>query len=122
MATRKDKETTLAIPFNRVLGYTCPQCLSVGIGAKWADGTNYCPKCGQKIKLINADGGEWALLLKDVTKIKDVEKTNIVTTMSDYSAGLSRPTKTINGVFLERMRKALDEIANDQCAGQMTLF
>lgn len=120
MATKKDKETTLAIPFNKVLGYTCPQCLSVGVGAKWADGTNYCPKCGQKIKLVNVDVGEWAMLLKDVQEIPNVEKTNIVTTQPDYTQGLSRPKRTINGVYLERMRKALAE--SEQIKGQLSLF
>lgn len=120
MATSKDKETTLAIPFNNVLGYTCPSCLSVGIGAKWANGTNYCPKCGQKIKLINVNKGEWKELLKDVSKIANVENTNIVTTSPDYSGGFTRPKRQITGVYLERMRKAIAK--SDQIAGQISFF
>lgn len=115
-----ERDITLSIPFNKVLGYTCPKCLSVGIGAKWAQGTNYCPKCGQKIKLINVDNGDWALMLKDVEKIPHVTDTNIVTTCLDMSTGLSHAKKQINGVYVERMKAYNDK--NAQIEGQMSLF
>lgn len=111
-------EMTLAIPFDETIGYCCPGCLSVGIGKKWAQGTNYCPKCGQHIRLMNEK--DWKDLLKDVNRIPDVMKTNIVTTQVDFSNGFSHSTRNINGVFLERLRawKSNDE----QIEGQMSIF
>ena len=114
-----ERDLILSIPFNKVLGYNCPKCQSIGIGAKWAQGTNYCPKCGQRIKLINVDNGDWALLLKDANKIPNVIDTNIVTTCIDLSEGLSSK-KQINGVYVERMRAYNNKYA--QIEGQLSLF
>ena len=111
-------EMTLAIPFNKTIGYTCPCCLSVGIGAKWGMGTNYCPKCGQHIKLLDVDT-DWKELVKDVNKVPDVMKTNIVTTAWDFSKGLNHDAKYINGVYLERFRAYKNNDA--QIEGQMNI-
>lgn len=116
---KQDRESTLAIPFNMILGYNCPNCLSVGIGAKWAAGTNYCPKCGQKIKLVNVNNGEWQMLLSDVQKIPNVEETDIVTTSLDFSEGMDKAKRSINGVYIDRMRTYFKN--KEQCAGQMSL-
>lgn len=112
-------ELTLAIPFDETLGYTCPCCLSVGIGKKWGQGTNYCPKCGQHIKLMKVEK-DWAELKKDVMKIPDVMQTNIVTTAWDFSKGLDKDAKYINGVYLERFRDYKNK--NAQIEGQMSIF
>lgn len=120
MAEKKEKEMQLAIPFNAVLGYSCPICKSIGIGAKWAQGTNYCPKCGQRIKLVSVNDGSWETLLKDVAKIPNVINTDIVTTEIDLSQGLNYANRRINGVFLERMRTRLED--SEQVEGQMNIF
>lgn len=113
-----ERDIALSIPFDKTLGYTCPKCLSVGIGAKWAQGTNYCPKCGQKIKLI--EKRDWPLILKDAEKIPDVTETNIVTTATDFSEGLNKAKKYINGVYMERLKAYFDK--NAQIEGQMSIF
>lgn len=120
MAKNVTKDLVLAIPFNETLGYTCPICLSVGIGAKWAQGTNYCPKCGQRIKLIRVDNGDWALLQKDAHKIPDIMDTNIITTGVDFSKGFTGAAKYINGIYLERLKAWGDK--NAQIEGQLNIF
>lgn len=115
---KEEREQVLAIPFNNVLGYCCPICKGVGIGAKWAKGTNYCPCCGQRVKLISVETGDWALLMHDCKKIPNVFNTDVVTTqLIAVSGGFERD---INGVYLERMRKRLAE--KDQVHGQMSIF
>ena len=118
--TAADREQILAIPFNETCGYTCPQCLSVGIGAKWGQGTYYCPKCGQHIKLVNVKNGDWAEMVKDAEKIPQVMETNIVTTAIDLSQGLTNCKRYINGVFLGRMKDYKNK--NAQIEGQLSLF
>ena len=120
MGKSLEKDLVLAIPFNSELGYTCPSCLSVGIGAKWAQGTNYCPKCGQHIKLINVDNYDWANLLRDAEKIPDVMDSNIVTTGLDLSHGFTKAKKFINGIYLQRLKDYGDK--NAQIEGQMNLM
>ena len=116
-----ERDLVLAIPFDETIGYTCPICLSVGIGKKWGEGINFCPKCGQHIKLINTTkGNDWALLLKDVQKIPNVIDSNIVTTSWDLRHGLQYDKKIITGVFMERMKSYNDK--NAQIEGQLSLF
>lgn len=114
-----ERDLILAIPFDEVLGYCCPICRSVGVGAKWANGTNFCPKCGQRIKLVNS-GADWQQLVKDAEKIPNVIDTNIVTTQIDFTEGLSHAKNVINGVFTERMKTYNDK--NAQIEGQLSLF
>lgn len=112
------REIALAIPFNKVLGYDCPICKSVGIGAAWAEGTNYCPKCGQRIKLVSVENGSWNELVKDACKIPNVRDTDIVTTHPIAVAGGFE--EIINGVYLNLMRKYFSK--SDQVEGQLSMF
>lgn len=109
-----ERDLTLAIPYTAAKGYICPKCLTAG------KKVNYCPKCGQKIKLIDSDGSDWAQLLKDVGKIPGVIETDIVTSQIDFSCGYENRVRYINGVFLERMKAYNDK--NAQIEGQLSLF
>lgn len=122
MATIKsvEKDLTLAIPFNDVLGCSCPKCLSVAIGLKLKSNMHYCPYCGQHLKMVSVDSGDWALLLKDVNKIPNVMDTDIVMTGLDTNVPLDKTQKYIQGVYMERFKAYNDSHA--QIEGQLSLF
>ena len=105
-----ERDLTLAIPFNDVLGCGCPLCNSQAIGLKLKKDMRYCPYCGQHLKMVSVDDGSWKQLLEDVRKIPDVEQTNIVVTKWDCIAG----------VYMERLKAYKDSKA--QIEGQLSLF
>ena len=113
-----ERDLILAIPFNDTLGYTCPICGLVGRGKK-AQGTNYCSKCGQRLKFINVKNGDWNVLEKDVLKIPKVFDTDIVTYFK-VATGNGTSRKEMSGVFLDRFKAYGDKHA--QIEGQMSIF
>lgn len=122
---KAERDLILAIPFNNVLGCSCPLCRALAIGQQLKKDMHYCPYCGQHLKLVSVENGDWSLLLKDVNKIPDVTDTNIVVTELDLSEGLrdqQRQTakRMISGVYLDRMRAYKNEHA--QIEGQLSMF
>lgn len=117
---KADRDLTLAIPFNDTLGCCCPVCNSIAIGLKLKANMHYCPYCGQHLKMINVNNGDWALLLKDVNKIPDVMETNIVITGADLSEGPLVHKRKIDGVYMDRLKAYKDGHA--QIEGQLSLF
>ncbi len=122
MATIKsvEKELTLAIPFNDALGCSCPKCNAVAIGLKLKANMHYCPYCGQHLKMVNVDNGDWALLLKDVNKINNVMDTDIVISKMATNVPLNESHRYIEGVYMERFKAYNDSHA--QIEGQLSLF
>ena len=122
---KAERDLILAIPFNDVLGCSCPLCKAVSVGMRLKKDMHYCPYCGQRLKMVTVSNGDWSLLLKDVNKIPDVTDTNIVVTELDLSQGLSdqqRQTakRMISGVYLDRMKAYKNEHA--QIEGQLSMF
>lgn len=113
-----ERDLTLAVPFNDVLGYTCPSCENKGKGRR-VQGVNFCPNCGQKLKFYNVKNGDWNALEKDVLKIPHIFDTDIVTFFTVATGNGSR-RKEINGVYLERFKAYGDKHA--QIEGQMSIF
>lgn len=117
---KADRDLTLAIPFNDTLGCCCPICNSVAIGLKLKANMHYCPYCGQHLKMVNVNNGDWALLLKDVNKIPDVMETNIVTTSINTNVPINKMEKHIDGVYMDRLKAYKNDKA--QLEGQLSLF
>lgn len=117
---KADRDLTLAIPFNDVLGCCCPLCNSVAVGLKLKANMHYCPYCGQHLKMIDVKKGDWAALMKDVEKIPDVKETNIVVVGADLSEGPFVHKTAIEGVYMERFKAYKDNHA--QIEGQLSLF
>lgn len=115
-----ERDLLLAIPFNDSLGCCCPICDSIAIGIKLKKDMHYCPYCGQHLKMIGVQSGDWALLLKDVQKIPDVMKTNIVVTGVDLSEGPLVHKEAIRGVYMDRLKEYKNNTA--QIEGQLSLF
>lgn len=122
MATIKsvERDLTLAIPFNDVLGCCCPKCNSVAVGLKLKANMHYCPYCGQHLKMVNVNNGDWAALIKDVNKIPNVMDTEIVIKGVDLSEGPLVHKWAIEGVYMERFKAYNNEHA--QIEGQLSLF
>lgn len=51
---KNERDEILYIPRDVFGGFMCPKCLSAAIGKGWDKGANYCPQCGQHIKVIDA--------------------------------------------------------------------
>lgn len=116
---KADRDLTLAIPFNDVLGCGCPLCNAVAVGLKLKANMHYCPYCGQHLKMVSVNNGDWAALMKDVEKIPDVKETNIVITGTDLSEGMIGK-KSIEGVYMERLKDYKNSHA--QIEGQLSMF
>lgn len=114
-----ERDLILAVPFNDVLGYTCPICGLYGKGKGTAQGTRYCSKCGQRLKFYNVKNGDWNILEKDVLKIPNVFDTDIVTYFK-VATGNGTSRKEISGVYLDRFKAYGDKHA--QIEGQMSIF
>lgn len=116
---KAERDLILAIPFNDVLGCSCPMCNSVAIGLKLKFNMHYCPYCGQHLKMVSVNNGDWAKLEADVKKIHDVMETNIV--VCGYGVNdTSGAKKHIEGVFMDRWKAYKDDHA--QIEGQMSMF
>ncbi len=48
---RHNRDELIVIPEQALGGFICPRCKGVAIGMKWASHANYCPDCGQHIKI-----------------------------------------------------------------------
>ena len=98
-------------------GFMCPNCLAVAIGKKWALHANYCPDCGQHIKISTEQFNKLKKLVEPMTKD---QKEKCCTFYSVYApepgGGLQR---TISGIY----KKRLDDLLNDQkqIEGQMNI-
>lgn len=46
-----NRDELLVIPEQNLGGFICPMCKAVAVGMKWASHANYCPDCGQHIKI-----------------------------------------------------------------------
>ena len=113
-----ERDMTLAIPFDKDLGVSCPKCLAIGIGTQLKEQMHYCPYCGQKVKLV-ATGRDWNELVRDCMKIPDVMDSKIVTTGVTIS-GSGKPDRYIDGVYLQRLKDYKNK--NAQIEGQLSLF
>ena len=112
-----ERDMKLAIPFNETLGFCCPICKGVGIGKHW-ELRKYCPDCGQRLKMVNVNNGDWEQLMRDVKRIPDIMESNMVTTELRFLNG-GQSVRDISGVYLDRLKAYNDK--NAQIEGQLEL-
>ena len=93
---KSKRETPLAIPFND--GFICPKCLGVCVGAKWKDMLKYCPRCGQRLQLMDFE--EWAKLKNRVEKMDGAIENGEIVELIRYEHGLD-----IAGVYIEELQR-----------------
>ena len=48
---KHDRDELIVVPEQAMGGFICPKCRGVAIGMKWASHANYCPDCGQHLKI-----------------------------------------------------------------------
>lgn len=89
---KSKRETPLAIPFND--GFICPKCMGVCIGEKWRHSLKYCPRCGQRINLL--EPAEWMRLKNRVRRMEDIKEHPDVVELIRYENGLD-----IAGVYID---------------------
>ena len=61
-----ERDEVIVIPEAEPSGFVCPVCLAVAIGKKWASHANYCPDCGQHIKINTEKFSELKKKLSDL--------------------------------------------------------
>lgn len=89
---KSKRETPLAVPFNQ--GFICPKCMGVCVGEKWRKSLKYCPRCGQRINLL--EPAEWLKLKNRVKKTDGAIENGDVVEFIRYENGLD-----IAGVYTD---------------------
>lgn len=117
---KAERDLVLAIRYSNLSGSSCPICKAKAIFSELKKDMHYCPFCGQHLKIVDADNGDWDLLIKDVQKIPDVVETNIVIVAINPPHGNNMATLAIEGVYMDRFKAYKDSHA--QIEGQMSMF
>lgn len=117
---KAERDLVLAIRYSNLSGSSCPICRKNGNYEQLEKNMHFCPYCGQHLKMVNADNGDWDLLIKDVQKIPDVIETNIVIVGFVPPHGDIMATLAIEGVYMDRFKAYKDSHA--QIEGQMSMF
>ena len=110
------KERTIAIPYYpapksmeaRPHGFVCPIC-KYKCNLKNA---NYCPGCGQKIKLVFTSEGDWRRLLFDVAKLPKAIREKLIIRPIEKIYGYEGPE--IYGIYLSDFRERLKEFERNK--------
>lgn len=109
------RDELIVIPESSGGGFICPVCLSTALGAKWAKHANYCPDCGQRIKIDSVKFTSMKNVVKDLDKdLKDK-------CCKYYSiiAPEGKLERTISGIYLKRFNDIT--MGEQQIEGQMNI-
>lgn len=107
------RDELLCIPEMELGGFICPVCLKVFMGKHWAKHTNYCPDCGQRIR-ISTNHFETLKLRAKELGYEDKQKCILY-----YSKIMPEGMKerVTSGIYEKRLADLLEE--KKQIDGQM---
>ena len=96
---KPSRDELLVIPEQDLGGFICPICKSVAIGKSWQSHCNYCPDCGQRIKI---DTPLFKKLRDKTMEIPEAERMDLCA--QNVFIGLSgQLEKDIAGVYKKRL-------------------
>ena len=113
---KEDKERTIAIPYypqindyrSRPKGFICPIC---GYRGQIMN-ANYCPGCGQRIKLIFVSGGDWKALVRDCLRLPGELREKFIVNPLKEICEADEAAQKITGLFLAELRIEINKFKN----------
>lgn len=110
------RDEILYIPEKDMGGFMCPNCLLIAIGHKWASHANYCPDCGQHIKII--EPVKFQEMKKAIKELPEEVRENCIKTYQIIGPeGYNK--EEISGIYNDRFKKAQADASDIE--GQMNI-
>lgn len=111
-----ERDELIYVPEKAMGGFMCPNCLDIMMGKKWASHANYCPDCGQHIKIIAPD--KFQEYKTAVRELPEETREKCIKTYQIIGPGGSFKEE-ISGVYRDRLKKIQEDLKGIE--GQMNI-
>lgn len=109
------RDELLVIPEMKLGGFICPICLHTFMGEHWKKHTNYCPDCGQHIKIDDKELGSLKIKAKELgleEKQKCIKYYSVI-----MPEGMHE--RVVSGIYQKKLEDLIKE--KEQIKGQMNI-